>query len=283
MTVIRGRETTLIRHRGGTGSVDRRIKAAQVEKPPLYRSPYQEKIRKLSDRDLRKLSDQEIRHLLSEGYLEHQEGHNEGLETEIGVTSVSHERGLDPSEYVSLATETYDIQGDPDQGRPAEARVVYGGVAARMWLGTPGESEISASSVAFNQPIRIDEQDDIQEQSQVACRNAVLKQIHALTGVEHHSQDDLDRIEYKVEWVAEGEALGRLARFCDGYVAGPRIRPQDMTLQDVQAAARRWRQGPGASMGKPEPMPRAEPAPGGILCLHGERGATCPTCSRRRV
>jgi hypothetical protein len=274
----KGRHHALTRRRIGIATQRKAFEDQPKRERPvggaLYPDdPTRERVRKLSDKDLSALSNHEFWGLLR-GAKKRSEATAQ-LEakyppTVTGITKApvgpSTHDVYTEEDYVSLETETYDVPGDPQSGTPAHAKQVYGAVAARMWLGDPGHSELSAASVAFHAPILVDEQDDQQDAAQDACKRQVLRQIQEGCGLMLYSMEDHDRIEYKVEWVADGQMLQRIRMFVEGYIRpSTRVRPQDMTLDDVKEVAANWERGPGSTLGAPGtagPQPVA-PSEGG--------------------
>lgn len=128
---------------------------------------------------------------------------------------------------------------------------VYGAIAARMWMGDPGDSLLVAHSIGLTRRIKETELDMLVGQEQRGFLKALALQIHEQTGLLY----SYERIEERTEWLyglatQENGLLEKVRRFVAGELEpGERSAARDMGLTEIKRLADLWQRGVGRSLG----------------------------------
>jgi hypothetical protein len=132
----------------------------------------------------------------------------------------------------------------------AEDRV-YGAIAARMWMGDPGDSLLVAHSIGLTRPIKESELDMLVGQEQRGFLKALAMQVYEQTGLLY----SYDGIEDRTEWLyglatQENGLLEKVRRFVGGELEpGERSAVKEMGLTEIKRLADLWKRGVGRSLG----------------------------------
>jgi len=85
---------------------------------------------------------------------------------------------------------------------------LYGGIAARYWLGSLGVSDLIAGIGYFYEPIRVADQENVRSEMHDAFVQRIVDAVHESTGLEL-SLLDLDRTQFLEIWTAEPDLVER--------------------------------------------------------------------------
>jgi len=128
---------------------------------------------------------------------------------------------------------------------------VYGVIAARMWLGTPGDSALVAHSIGVTERVTEEELDTQVRMQEEGFILALGRAIQEETGLMYAP----DQIAENTEWLwglaTPGDTMLEQAKlFVDGVLRPEtRVKPVEMTLSDVKRVTELWRRGAGRSLG----------------------------------
>lgn len=139
--------------------------------------------------------------------------------------------------------ETYVDSKGLDYGLPdGTVAHLYGGLAFRYWVGTPGESELVAGKVQFWEPVRSEDWEQFVEELKLQARSRVALSYGQKTGLQMEwSNRDLDRIEWLVIDHAEPDTVDRLHAFEGGWSAArpPGVPADKLTAELIGRMVRR--------------------------------------------
>jgi hypothetical protein len=111
---------------------------------------------------------------------------------------------------------------------------LYGGIAARYWVGEPGNSDLVAGIGYFYEPIRVADQENVRLELHDAFHHRIVEAVHQSTGLEI-SPEDLERTQFLEIWTAEPDLVERCKAFEQGWSAmkpaGKGVR--DLTGRDI--------------------------------------------------
>jgi hypothetical protein len=127
---------------------------------------------------------------------------------------------------------------------------LYGGLAYRYWLGSPGSSELISGTAHFWQAVpEGDREQFLSELRQEVCQR-VTRAAAVHTGL--LAEVPADRIEWLLLWDRTADTQDRLAAFEQGWSASlPRgTRARDLSSQDISSLVRR------AGLSHPRPAPQ---------------------------
>jgi hypothetical protein len=117
---------------------------------------------------------------------------------------------------------------------------LYGGIAARFWLGSLGVSDLIAGIGYFYEPIRVVDQEQVRLEMHNAFVQRIVDAVHQSTGLEI-SPEDLERVQFLEIWTAEPDLIERCKAFEQGWSAlkpaGKGVR--DLTGKDIAQLFRR--------------------------------------------
>jgi hypothetical protein len=117
---------------------------------------------------------------------------------------------------------------------------LYGGIAARYWLGLPGESDVVAGVAYLYEPIRVADQENVRLELHDAFHHRIVEAVHERTGLEI-SPGDLERTQFLEIWTGEPDLIERCKAFEQGWSAmkpaGKGVR--DLTGKDIAQLFRR--------------------------------------------
>ena len=114
----------------------------------------------------------------------------------------------------------------------ATKTTLYGGIAARYWLGAPGESDLIAGIGYFYEPLRVEDQETVRLEMHEAFHQRIVTAVHESTGLEI-SPEDLERVQYLEIWTAEPDLIERCKAFEQGWSA---LRVQGKGVRDLTGA-----------------------------------------------
>ena len=124
--------------------------------------------------------------------------------------------------------------------KDATKTTLYGGIAARYWLGAPGESDLIAGIGYFYEPLRVEDQEQVRLEMHNAFVQRIVDAVHQSTGLEI-SPEDLERTQFLEIWTAEPDLVERCKAFEQGWSAlkpaGKGVR--DLTGKDIAQLFRR--------------------------------------------
>lgn len=109
---------------------------------------------------------------------------------------------------------------------------LYGGIAARYWVGEPGNSDLVAGIGYFYEPIRVADQEGVRSEMHEAFQKRVVDAVYERTGLEI-SPIDLERIQYLEIWTAEPDLIERCKAFEQGWSA---LKPAGKGVRDLTGA-----------------------------------------------
>lgn len=115
---------------------------------------------------------------------------------------------------------------------------LYGGIAFRYWLGTPGGSDLVAGSIGWPSPMSSSELDEAEHEARSAFSDQVRQTVLERTGLD--VAPDPRRIEMLAVRIAESDLIERLQAYCSGWSSAlPQgIRARDLKSGDVQRLGR---------------------------------------------
>jgi hypothetical protein len=126
-----------------------------------------------------------------------------------------------------------------------ERQTVFGVLAARMWLGTPGDSELVSHTIGVTEEMSEEEIDAYIEEHSLGWVIELGRQIHLKTGLMCRR----DEIAARTEWMwgvvgEDGTELEAAKRFAAGELEAPKgKRAREMTLSDIKERAELWKRG----------------------------------------
>jgi hypothetical protein len=109
---------------------------------------------------------------------------------------------------------------------------LYGGIAARYWVGEPGNSDLVAGIGYFYEPIRREDRESVRLEMVEAFHQRIVTAVHESTGLEI-SGDDLTRTQFLEIWTAEPDLIERCKAFEQGWSA---LRVQGKGVRDLTGA-----------------------------------------------
>lgn len=142
------------------------------------------------------------------------------------------------------------VPSGPEQGyltNQQRSQTVVSGVAARLWLGEKGRSELVAGRCALTESVAPADREQVAQELQERLLVEVAHGVWQKTGLLYpRGSEMLARIEWLVLLDAEsdpdpGQVESRLQGFCQGWsqVLPPGVRAHQMTGPQVQALGRR--------------------------------------------
>ncbi len=122
---------------------------------------------------------------------------------------------------------------------------LYGGIAARYWVGEPGTSDLVAGIGYFYEPLRVEDQENVRLEMHDAFVQRIVDAVHQSTGLEI-SPGDLERVQYLEIWTAEPDLIERCKAFEQGWSAlkPPGKGVRDLTGKDIAQLFKRVGAGP---------------------------------------
>ena len=106
---------------------------------------------------------------------------------------------------------------------------LYGGIAARYWVGEPGTSDLVAGIGYFYEPLLVEDQETVRLEMHEAFQKRVVDAVHERTGLEI-SPEDLERVQYLEIWTAEPDLIERCKAFEQGWSA---LKPAGKGVRDL--------------------------------------------------
>ncbi len=114
----------------------------------------------------------------------------------------------------------------------ATKTTLYGGIAARYWLGAPGESDLIAGIGYFYEPLRVEDQEQVRLEMHNAFVQRIVDAVHQSTGLEI-SPEDLERTQFLEVWTGEPDLIERCKAFEQGWSA---LKPAGKGVRDLTGA-----------------------------------------------
>lgn len=148
---------------------------------------------------------------------------------------------MNPDEFLDPTGREYDLthpglahQGSSPQFMPGKSPKtrLYGGIAARYWLGSPGYSDLIAGIAYLYEPIRVADQESVRQELQDAFYQRIVTAVHESTGLEI-SLEDLERTQFLEVWRADPDLVERCKAFEQGWSA---LRVQGKGVRDLTGA-----------------------------------------------
>ena len=141
---------------------------------------------------------------------------------------------MNPDEFLDPTGREYQLTPQRPGHSTNDATNVrlYGGIAARYWVGSPGVSELVAGSAYLYEPIRVADQESVRLELVEAFHQRVVEGVYQRTGLEI-SSDDLSRTQFLEIWTAEPDLIERCKAFEQGWSA---LRVQGKGVRDLTGA-----------------------------------------------
>lgn len=141
---------------------------------------------------------------------------------------------MNSEQFLDEQGREYDLTPQSPGHSPKDATKtrLYGGIAARYWVGSPGVSELIAGIGYFYEPIRVADQESVRLEMVEAFQKRVVDAVHERTGLEI-SGDDLARLQMLEIWTAEPDLIERCKAFEQGWSA---MKPAGKGVRDLTGA-----------------------------------------------
>jgi len=153
-----------------------------------------------------------------------------------GASTAPYSKGnpVNTDEFLDETGRAYALEAKTPgySNKDATKTTLYGGIAARYWLGLPGESDLVAGIAYLYEPVRVEDKPQVQAELYIAFQQRIVDAIHERTGLEI-SETDLDRVQFLEIWTAEPDLIERCKAFEQGWSA---LKPAGKGVRDLTGA-----------------------------------------------
>jgi hypothetical protein len=141
---------------------------------------------------------------------------------------------VNSEQFLDETGKEYDLtpQSPGHSTNDATKTRLYGGIAARYWVGEPGNSDLVAGIGYFYEPLRVEDQENVRLEMHDAFVQRIVDAVHQSTGLEI-SPGDLERVQYLEIWTAEPDLIERCKAFEQGWSA---LKPPGKGVRDLTGA-----------------------------------------------